>query len=99
VNPLSHLVEDFSEQNLLLQMLLGILAGTERIARLLPAPAARGGRLAADRAIDPFLAALLGIVSIRLQVQQAVRETARPRVSTRRSRPRRRSPNLRELMR
>ena len=102
----NHLLEDFSDHNLLLQMLLGLLSETERIERLLPRPAAAGRR--ADRMVDDsFVAALLGIVSLRAQLVNVVG----PSLDARRKRAggkllrndrrsvRRRGQTIRELMR
>jgi hypothetical protein len=69
VSRVDHLVEEFSEQNLLLQMLLGVLSETDRVARLLPRPKLRAVRPSAVRSVDGFVAALLGIVSFRQQIQ------------------------------
>jgi len=72
VSRVDHLVEEFSEQNLLLQMLLGVLSETDRVARLLPAPKVRAVTSSALPIVDGFVAALLGIVSFRQQIQMAV---------------------------
>ena len=107
----NHLLEEFSEQNLLLQVLLGVLSETERVERLLPRPAAASSapRVAAPT-IDPFVAALLGVVSLRQQLRGAVTEEAARRPTRDRDRGRRdvaspsspgrrRPPTIRELMR
>lgn len=103
-----HLVEEFSEQNLLLQMLLGVLSETDRVARLLPEPKARTVTSAVP-IVDGFAAALLGIVSFRQQIQVALSAESSPRqnVARRRAQPldisadrrRRRRHRIRELMR
>ena len=53
----------FGEQNLPLQLLLGLLSGTERVARLLPADASDAAPAA--QSPDRFTALLLGMVSFR----------------------------------
>jgi hypothetical protein len=72
VNRVDHLVEEFSEQNLLLQMLLGILSETERVTRLLPEPKVRAVKPSTVPMVDGFVAALLGIVSFRQQIHVAL---------------------------
>jgi hypothetical protein len=107
VSRINDLLEEFSEQNLLLQMLLGVLSETERVARLLPKPAADPVTPSTDLTLDPFMAALLGIVALHLELRNGVLEQsgrgheaghARPRIF-KRSSVSGREPTIRELMR
>jgi hypothetical protein len=107
VNRLNHLLEAFSEQNLLLQMLLGVLSETERVARLLPKPVGDSVTPSTEMSVDPFTAALLGIVSLHAELRNAALEkssgghrpgNARHRVFKKPS-VSGREPTIRELMR
>ena len=106
----NHLVEEFAEQNLLLQMVLGVLSETERVERLLPRPTARAVTASAVPTLDRFAAALLGIVSLRQHIRAMVSAASSPPVDDHRSkallfpdippnRKRRRRHTIRELMR
>jgi len=102
-------LEAFSDQNLLLQMLLGVLSETDRVERLLPQPVARAGP-PVSVTVDAFLAALLGIVSLRQHLRDVMSDKSAQRAERdgeaglplveRPSRiARRRPPTIRELMR
>jgi hypothetical protein len=76
VSHVNDLLEEFSEQNLLLQMLLGVLSETERVEQLLPKPTAKAvAPQAAAPTVDPFLAALLGVVAASAPSRRRVRRS------------------------
>lgn len=74
---LASLRRAYAEQNLWLQVLLGVVSETGQVARALPGPDAR--LRSARPQIDLFVAALLGAVSLRAQLHAAADESAEPR--------------------
>jgi hypothetical protein len=82
------------DQNAWLQCLLGIVSETSRLAGSLTHASA--GRTLAPQPIDPFVAALLGVLSLRAEIDAAAHESterspvdttlAHPHVNGRRSR-------------
>jgi hypothetical protein len=90
--------QEYADQNAWLQCLLGIVCETGRLAGSLPHPVG-GRRSTATRDIDPLVAALLGVLSLRAEIKAAAREST-PRqtlATTTRSHPpvdRRRSGRL-----
>jgi hypothetical protein len=74
---LADLHHAYTDQNVWLQCLLGIVSETGRLARSLPRP--RRDRSSTPREIDPFVAALLGVLSLRAEIGAAARESTPPR--------------------
>jgi hypothetical protein len=70
---LADLHQEYADQNAWLQCLLGIISKTGRLAASLPRPDS-GSRSAAPE-IDPFVAALLGVLSLRAKIDAAARES------------------------
>jgi hypothetical protein len=71
---LADLHQEYADQNGWLQCLLGIVSETGRLAGSLPRPG--GGRSSpAPPEIDPFVAALLGVLSLRAEIDAAARES------------------------
>ena len=101
---LADLHHAYSDQNLWLQCLLGMVSETGRLARSLPRP--RRNRRSTRQEIDPFVAALLGVLSLRAEIGAAAREWTPPRpraaaarLRVRGRRPRRSSGTPSDLMR
>ena len=63
----------YTDQNAWLQCLLGIVSGTGRVAGSLPRQG--NGRRPAPPEIDPFVATLLGVLSLRGEIDAAARES------------------------
>lgn len=74
---LADLHHGYTDQNIWLQCLLGIVSGTGRLARSLPRPG--GDRRSAPPDIDPFVAALLGVLSLHAEIDAAAHESTQHR--------------------
>jgi hypothetical protein len=74
--------QEYIDQNAWLQCLLGIVSGTDRLAGSLRRQGS--GRGTAPPEIDPFVATLLGILSLRAEIETAAHESKpRGRTATR----------------
>ena len=71
---LADLHQEYADQNAWLQCLLGIVSKTGRLAGSLPRPGG-GRRSPAPADIDPFVAALLGVLSLRAEIDAAARQS------------------------
>jgi hypothetical protein len=91
---LADLHQGYADQNSWLQCLLAIVSGTDRLARSLPRQGR--GRVSAPPEIDPLVATLLGVLSLRAEIGAAAHEStprrmiapttrAHPPVNSRRS--------------
>ena len=81
---LADLHQEYIDHNAWVQCLLGIVSGTSRLAGSLPRQ--RSGRRSAPPEIDPFVATLLGVLSLRVEIEAAAHESKpRRRVATTRA--------------
>jgi hypothetical protein len=74
VSGVNGVLTEFSERNLLLQLLLGVVSHTDRLIQLVP-PVADATSPTHPQDVDPFVAALLGMVSLRARLFEIASET------------------------